>query len=103
MRNRKSPGQQLKAFVSDPAKQPVLRLRQPVFTQAEADKRAKAALNERAKQFLTGEAEAIGLAGNPARHAMFSSTISASHSPRPITSRRQRTRSTPTVIARASR
>ena len=39
----------------------MLRLRQPVFTQAEAEKRAKAALNERAKQFLTGEAEAIGL------------------------------------------
>ena len=48
-------------FVKDPDKQPSLRLRQPVFTQAEADKRAKAALNERAKQFLTGEAETIGL------------------------------------------
>ena len=57
----KSPGERLNAFVKDPAKQPVLRLRQPVFTQAEADKRANAALNERAKQFLTGEAEAIGL------------------------------------------
>ena len=45
----------------EPDKQPTLRLRQPVFTQAEADKRAKAALNERAKKFLTGEAEAIGL------------------------------------------
>jgi phage protein D len=32
-----------------------------VFTQAEADQRAKAALNERAKQFLTGEGETIGL------------------------------------------
>lgn len=47
--------------VRDPAKRPVLRLRQPVFTQAEADKRAKAAFNERAKEFLTGEAEALGL------------------------------------------
>ena len=45
----------------DPKKQPTLRLRQPVFTQAEADQRAKAALNERAKQFLTGEGETIGL------------------------------------------
>lgn len=57
----KSAGQYLNAFVRDPGKQPTLRLRQPVFTQAEADKRAKAALNERAKQFLTGEGEAIGL------------------------------------------
>ena len=32
-----------------------------MFTQAEADKRAKAALSERAKQFLTGEGETIGL------------------------------------------
>lgn len=47
--------------VRDPAKRPMLRLRQPVFTQAEANQRAKAAFNERAKQFLTGEAEAIGL------------------------------------------
>jgi phage protein D len=57
----KSAGQRLNAFVRDPSKRPTLRLRQPVFTQAEADKRAKAALNERAKQFLTGEGEAIGL------------------------------------------
>jgi phage protein D len=57
----KSPGERLKSFVKDPDKQPVLRLRQPVFTKAEADKRAHAALNERAKQFLTGDAEAIGL------------------------------------------
>jgi Bacteriophage probable baseplate hub protein len=59
--NGKSAGERLKAFVKDPDKQPVLRLRQPVFTQAEAEKRALAALNERAKQFLTGEAETIGL------------------------------------------
>ena len=32
-----------------------------MFTQAEANARAKAALNERAKQFLTGDAEALGL------------------------------------------
>ena len=57
----KSSGEKLKAFVKDPEKQPVLRLRQPVFTKAEADKRANAALNERAKQFLTGDAESIGL------------------------------------------
>lgn len=57
----KSAGQHLNALVRDPSKRPTLRLRQPVFTQAEADQRAKAALNERAKQFLTGEGEAIGL------------------------------------------
>jgi hypothetical protein len=56
-----SAGQRLNAFVRDPKKKPTLRLRQPVFTQSEADKRAKAALNERAKQFLTGEGETIGL------------------------------------------
>jgi phage protein D len=57
----KSAGQYLNAFVRDPDKRPTLRLRQPVFSQAEADQRAKAALNEKAKQFLTGEGEAIGL------------------------------------------
>ena len=57
----KSAGQHLNGFVRDPSKRPTLRLRQPVFTQAEANQRAKAALNERAKQFLTGEGEAIGL------------------------------------------
>ncbi|HEV7991896.1 MAG TPA: hypothetical protein VGP25_08730 [Gemmatimonadaceae bacterium] len=57
----KSAGQHLDAFVRDPSKRPTLRLRQPVFTQAEADQRAKAALNERAKKFLTGEGETIGL------------------------------------------
>jgi phage protein D len=57
----KSAGQHLNAFVRDPSKRPTLRLRQPVFTQAEANQRAKAALNERAKHFLTGEGEAIGL------------------------------------------
>lgn len=57
----KSAGQRLATFVRDPSKQPTLRLRQPVFTQAEANERAKAALDERAKQFLTGDAESIGL------------------------------------------
>lgn len=57
----RSAGQRLNAFVREPSKQPALRLRQPVFTQSEADQRARAALNERAAQFLTGEAEAIGL------------------------------------------
>lgn len=56
-----SGGQELKSLVRAPNKQPALRLRQPVFTQAEADQRAKALLNERAKEFLTGEAEAVGL------------------------------------------
>lgn len=57
----KSAGQHLNSFVRDPDKRPTLRLRQPVFTQAEANQRAKAALNERAKQFLTGDGETIGL------------------------------------------
>jgi phage protein D len=57
----KSGGERLSRFVRDSKKAPTLRLRQPCFSQAEADKRAKAALNERAKQFLTGEAETIGL------------------------------------------
>lgn len=57
----KSAGERAKAFVKNPDKQPVLRLRQPVFSRAEADQRAEAALNERAKEFLTGDAEAIGL------------------------------------------
>lgn len=57
----RSAGQRLNAFVRDPSRQPVLRIRQPVFTQAEADQRAKAIFNERAKEFLTGEAESVGL------------------------------------------
>jgi len=56
-----SAGQLLRKFVRDPTKLPTLRLRQPVFTQSEANGRAKAALNEKAKQFLTGDAESIGL------------------------------------------
>jgi len=57
----KSAGQHLNAFVRDPSKRPTLRIRQPVFTQAEANQRAKAVLSERAKLFLTGEGETIGL------------------------------------------
>lgn len=57
----RSAGQRLRDFVRDPSKQPVLRLRQPVFTQSEADQRARAALDENAKKFLTGDAESIGL------------------------------------------
>jgi phage protein D len=57
----RSAGQRLARFVRDSSKQPTLRLRQPVFTQSEADERARAALNERAKEFLTGDAETIGL------------------------------------------
>jgi len=57
----KSPGEFLRNLVRDPQKQPTLRLRQPVFTQAEADQRAKAALNENSKKFVTGEGESIGL------------------------------------------
>lgn len=57
----KSAGQILDTFVHDPSRRPTLRLRQPVFTQAEANQRARAAQNERAKEFLTGEGETIGL------------------------------------------
>jgi phage protein D len=42
-------------------KKPVLQIRQPVFTQSEAKARAKEILNDKAKQFLTGEAECVGL------------------------------------------
>lgn len=59
--NGTSPGQFLNSFGADPKKMPVLRIRQPVFTQSEANQRAKAALNDKAKKFLTGEAESIGL------------------------------------------
>jgi uncharacterized protein len=57
----RSIGQHLGALVRAPDRTPTMRLRQPSFTQAEADKRAKAALGEKAKKFLTGDAEAIGL------------------------------------------
>lgn len=57
----KTIAEHLGALVRAPGRQPVLRLRQPVFSQAEADQRAKAALGERTREFLTGEVEAIGL------------------------------------------
>lgn len=49
------------ALVRAPQRQPRLRLRQPVFTQAEADRRARAALGELTRQFVTGDAECVGL------------------------------------------
>jgi hypothetical protein len=57
----KSAGQRLKDIVRDAKKQPTLRLREPVFTQSEANQRAKAVLNEYAKKFLTGQGETIGI------------------------------------------
>jgi uncharacterized protein len=53
--------QHVGSLVRAPDRQPTLRLRQPVFTQAEADKRAKAALGDLTKKFLTGDAESVGL------------------------------------------
>jgi phage protein D len=55
---RKSGGQVLRTALKKP---PVLQVRQPVFTEAEAKRRAQAILNDHAKKFLTGEAECIGL------------------------------------------
>jgi phage protein D len=55
---RQSGGERVRAIAK---KQPVLEVRQPVFTQAEAERRAKAILNDHAKKFLTGEAESIGI------------------------------------------
>ena len=40
---------------------PILSVRAPVHTQAEADERAKAILDERAQDFVTGSGECIGL------------------------------------------
>jgi uncharacterized protein len=60
-RSGKSAGQALETLVADPTKRPTLRLRQPVFTQSEANQRAQAALDEHAEKFLTGEGESIGL------------------------------------------
>lgn len=57
----KSLAQHLDSLARASGREPTLRLRQPVFTQAEADKRAKAALGELTKKFLTGDAECIGL------------------------------------------
>lgn len=57
----KSIAQHVSALVRAPERQPVLRVRQPVFTQAEADKRAMAALGDLTRKFLTGDAESVGL------------------------------------------
>ncbi len=57
----KSISQHLNSMMRAPDRAPTLRLRQPAFTQAEADTRAKAALGEKTKEFLTGDAEALGL------------------------------------------
>jgi phage protein D len=55
---RKSGGEQVSASLF---KKPILQIRQPVFTQSEANARALAILNDHAKKFVTGEAECIGL------------------------------------------
>jgi phage protein D len=55
---RRSGGEMVREAVR---KAPVLQLRQPVFTEAEARRRAQAILNDHSKKFLTGEAECIGL------------------------------------------
>lgn len=55
---RSSGGERLRAALG---RTPVLEVRQPVFTEAEARRRAEAILNDHAKQFLTGDAECIGL------------------------------------------
>lgn len=55
---RESGGDKITAVLR---KQPILRVRQPVFSAAEATQRARALLKERADQFLTGEGETIGI------------------------------------------
>jgi phage protein D len=55
---RTSGGAQVRAALN---RDIVLQVRQPVFTVAEANRRAQAVLDEHAKTFLTGEAECIGL------------------------------------------
>lgn len=55
----KSIAQNATSLVS--GKEPTLRLRLPVFTFAEANKRAKAELGELTKKFLTGDGECVGL------------------------------------------
>ncbi|RWO22188.1 hypothetical protein [Mesorhizobium sp.] len=56
--SRQSAGEYVKGLAR---KEVVLELRQPVFTQAEANERALAILSDHAKSFLTGEAECVGL------------------------------------------
>ena len=48
-------------MVSALSDNPVLSVRAAVHTQAEADARAKAILEERAQQFVTGRGESIGI------------------------------------------
>lgn len=55
---RTSGGERVKAALR---KAPVVAIRQPVFTQSEANERARSILNEFAKKFVTGEAECIGV------------------------------------------
>jgi phage protein D len=55
---RQSGGERIRAALG---KAPVLQVRQPVFSEAEAKRRAAAILNDHAKKFVTGEAECVGL------------------------------------------
>jgi phage protein D len=55
---RQSAGDRLPSIVHDA---PPLSLRLPVSSQAEANSRAKAALNKQAKEFLKGDGETIGI------------------------------------------
>jgi uncharacterized protein len=48
-------------FITFLASNPVLKVRAPVKTQAEADALARAILNERAQKFVTGSGECVGL------------------------------------------
>ena len=57
-RRRESGAERLAAAFG---KAPVMSIRTPVHTQAEADARAKAILEERAQDFVTGDGECIGL------------------------------------------
>jgi phage protein D len=57
--NQRSAGELLARIVGE--KQPTLRIRQPVYSESEANTRAQAALNENEEEFLTGDGESIGL------------------------------------------
>mgnify|MGYP003694452143 CR=1 FL=1 len=81
-------------FVRDPDKQPTLRLRQPVFTQAEADQRAEGRAQRAREAVPDRRGRGDRPAGDPPRSQRRSSTISARRSRRPTTSSRRRTRST---------
>lgn len=54
----KSGGELVRGAIGKPA---ILELRQPVFSAAEAKRRAEAVLNDHAKKYLTGDAECLGL------------------------------------------